>query len=177
MGSSTRRWTHSGELDVILNNAGILPLSPLERLTIADWDRMTDVNAKGMLYGIAAVLPHMERQMSGHIINVPSVAGFKVIPTSSVYSANKTAVRVISGGLCQEVKPYNIRTTMISPGATDTERPGSVTDRDITENVRALFAVNTGPADTFARTVAFAIEQSEDVDVNEILFRPTNHEL
>ncbi|EJL30452.1 SDR family oxidoreductase [Novosphingobium sp. AP12] len=166
-----------GRVDMILNNAGIMPLSPLERLKIADWDRMIDVNLKGMLYGIAAVLPHMQRQLSGHIINVSSVAGFKVIPTSSVYSATKTAVRVISEGLRQEVKPYNIRTTVISPGATDTELPGSVTDPDIAENVRTLFARGTVPADTFARMVAFAMEQPEDVDVNEILFRPTNHEL
>jgi NADP-dependent 3-hydroxy acid dehydrogenase YdfG len=166
-----------GRVDVILNNAGIMPLSPLERLKIADWDRMIDVNVKGMLYGIAAVLPHMQRQMSGHIINVSSVAGFKVIPTSSVYSATKTAVRVISEGLRQEVKPYNIRTTVISPGATDTELPGSVMDPDIAENVRALFASGTVPPDTFARMVAFAMEQPEDVDVNEILFRPTTHEL
>ena len=166
-----------GRVDVILNNAGIMPLSPLDRLQVADWDRMIDVNLKGMLYGIAAVLPHMQRQKSGHIINVSSVAGFKVIPTSLIYSATKTAVRVISEGLRQEVKPYNIRTTVISPGATDSELPGSVTDPDIAANVRALFAAGTVPADTFARMVAFAMEQPDDVDVNEILFRPTTHEL
>lgn len=166
-----------GRVDVLINNAGIMPLSPLERSKIADWDRMIDVNIKGVLYGIAAALPHMQRQMSGHIINVSSVAGFKVIPTSSVYSATKTAVRVISEGLRQEVKPYNIRTTVISPGATATELPGSVTDEDIAENVRTLFDAGSIPADTFARMVVFAMEQPEDVDVNEILFRPTNHEL
>lgn len=166
-----------GRVDVILNNAGIMPLSPLERLKIADWDRMIDVNIKGVLYGIAAVLPYMQKQKSGHIINVSSVAGFKVIPTSSIYSATKTAVRVISEGLRQEVKPYNIRTTVISPGATATELPGSVTDPDIAENVRGLFDAGAIPADAFARMVIFAMEQPEDVDINEILFRPTNHEL
>lgn len=166
-----------GRVDVLLNNAGVMPLSPLERLKVDDWDRMIDVNLKGVLYGIAAALPHMKRQMSGHIINVSSVAGFKVIPTSSVYSATKTAVRVISEGFRQEVKPYNIRTTVISPGASDSELPGSVTEPDIAENVRNLFAAGTVPADTFARMVVFAMEQPDDVDVNEILFRPTNHEL
>lgn len=166
-----------GRVDVILNNAGIMPLSPLERLKVTDWDAMIDVNIKGVLYGIAAVLPHMQRQKSGHIINVSSVAGFKVIPTSSVYSATKTAVRVISEGLRQEVKPYNIRTTVISPGATATNLPGSVTETDIAENVRGLFAAGSVPAETFARMVVFAMEQPEDVDVNEILYRPTDHEL
>lgn len=166
-----------GRVDVILNNAGVMPLSPLERRKIDDWDRMIDVNLKGVLYGIAAVLPHMQRQRSGHIINVSSVAGFKVIPTSSVYSATKTAVRVISEGLRQEVKPYNIRTTVISPGATATELPDSVTEADIAENVRGLFAAGSIPTDAFARMVLFAMEQPEDVDVNEILFRPTSHEL
>jgi NADP-dependent 3-hydroxy acid dehydrogenase YdfG len=166
-----------GRVDVILNNAGIMPLSNLERLKIADWDAMIDVNLKGVLYGIAAALPYMQRQRSGHIINVSSVAGFKVIPMSSVYSATKTAVRVISEGLRQEVKPYNIRTTVISPGATATDLPDSVTEPDIAENVRGLFAAGSVPAETFARMVAFAMEQPADVDVNEILYRPTDHEL
>lgn len=100
-----------GRVDVILNNAGLMPHSPLERLKVDDWDRMIDVNIKGVLYGIAAVLPHMIRQRSGHIINVSSVAGHKVRPSSAVYAATKHAVRVISEGLRMEVKPHNIRTT------------------------------------------------------------------
>jgi NADP-dependent 3-hydroxy acid dehydrogenase YdfG len=96
-----------GRIDVILNNAGLMPHSPLERGKVQDWDRMIDVNVKGVLYGIAAALPHMKAQKSGHIINVSSVAGHKVRPGSAVYSATKTAVRVISEGLRQEVKPYN----------------------------------------------------------------------
>ena len=99
------------------NNAGLMPQSPLERGKVEDWDRMIDVNIKGVLYGIAAALPHMKAQKSGHIINVSSVAGHKVRPGSAVYAATKTAVRVLSEGLRQEVKPYNIRTTVISPGA------------------------------------------------------------
>ena len=108
--------TH-GRIDVLLNNAGLMPHSPLERGKVEDWDRMIDVNLKGVLYGIAAALPHMKRQKSGHIINVSSVAGHKVRAGGAVYSATKTAVRVLSEGLRQEVKPYNIRTTIISPGA------------------------------------------------------------
>jgi NADP-dependent 3-hydroxy acid dehydrogenase YdfG len=164
-----------GRVDVILNNAGVMPHSPLERLKIAAWDRMIDVNIRGVLHGIAAVLPIMKRQMSGHIINVSSVAGHKVRPGSTVYAATKHAVRALSEGLRQEVKPYNIRTTVISPGIVATELPGSVTEPDIAENVRRLYEIAI-PADSFARMVAFAICQPDDVDVNEILFRPTSQE-
>ncbi len=115
--------TH-GRVDAIVNNAGLMPLSPLEALKVEDWDRTIDVNLKGVLYGIAAALPHMKAQQSGHIINVSSVAGHKVGPGGAVYSATKYGVRAISEALRQEVKPYNIRTTVISPGmvATGTHR-------------------------------------------------------
>ena len=164
-----------GRIDVIINNAGLMPLSPLERLKIDDWDRMIDVNIKGVLYGVAAALPHMKAQMSGHVINVSSVAGHKVRPGSTVYSATKTAVRVISEGLRQEVKPYNIRTTVISPGAVASELPESVTEPDVAANVRKVYE-SAIPADSFASMVMFAMSQPEDVDVNEILFRPTKQE-
>ena len=167
--------TH-GRIDVILNNAGLMPHSPLERGKVADWERMIDVNLKGVLYGIAAALPHMTAQRSGHIINVSSVAGHKVRPGSAVYAATKTAVRVISEGLRQEVKPYNIRTTVISPGAVATELVDSITESDIAENVRKLYEVAL-PPDAFANMVVFAMSQPEEVDVNEILFRPTQQEL
>jgi NADP-dependent 3-hydroxy acid dehydrogenase YdfG len=166
-----------GRIDVILNNAGLMPHSPLERGKVQDWDRMIDVNVKGVLYGIAAALPHMKAQKSGHIINVSSAAGHKVRPGSAVYSATKTAVRVISEGLRQEVKPYNIRTTVISPGAVATELPASVTEPDVAEGVNALYENVAVPADSFANMVAFAMSQPEDVDVNEILYRPTAQEL
>jgi NADP-dependent 3-hydroxy acid dehydrogenase YdfG len=166
--------TH-GRIDVIVNNAGLMPLSPLDRLKIDDWDRMIDVNIKGVLYGIAAALPHMKAQKSGHIVNVSSVAGHKVRPGSTVYSATKTAVRVISEGLRQEVKPYNIRTTIISPGAVASELPDSVTEPDVAENVRKVYDIAI-PADSFASMVMFALSQPDDVDVNEILFRPTQQE-
>ena len=136
---------------------------------------MIDVNIRGVLYGIAAALPYMKQQKAGHIINVSSVAGHKVRPGGVVYSATKHAVRVISEGLRQEVKPYNLRTTVISPGAVDTELPNSVTEPDIAENIRKVYELAV-PAESFARAVAFAMTQPEDVDVNEILYRPTRQE-
>ena len=166
-----------GRVDVMINNAGLMPQAPLERLTVDDWDRMIDVNLKGVLYGIAAALPQMQRQKSGHIINVSSVAGHRVGPGFAVYAATKHAVRALSEGLRQEVKPYNIRTTVISPGAVATELPGSVTDPDTAQRIRAFYDKVAIPADSFARTVAFAIGQPDEVDINEILFRPTAQEL
>jgi NADP-dependent 3-hydroxy acid dehydrogenase YdfG len=166
-----------GRIDVMLNNAGLMPHSPLERLKIDDWDRTIDVNIKGVLYGIAAALPHMKQQKAGHIINVSSVAGHKVNPGGAVYSATKYAVRVISEGLRMEVKPYNIRTTVISPGAVATELPDSITEKDVSDNIHKFYEAYAIPADSFARVVAFAINQPEDVDINEILFRPTRQEL
>ena len=165
-----------GRIDVMINNAGLMPHSPLERLKVDDWDRMIDVNLKGVLYGIAAALPHMQRQKSGHIINVSSVAGHKVRPGGAVYSATKHAVRALSEGLRQEVKPYNIRTTVISPGAVATELPDSITEADVAESVRKIYEVAV-PADAFARAVAYAMSQPDEIDVNEILFRPTRQEV
>jgi NADP-dependent 3-hydroxy acid dehydrogenase YdfG len=164
-----------GRVDVIINNAGLMPHSPLDRRKIADWDRMIDVNIKGVLYGIAAALPYMQAQRSGQIINVSSVAGHKVRQGSAVYAATKHAVRVISEGLRQEVKPYNIRTTVISPGAVDTELPDSITEPDIADAVKQFYDVAI-PANSFARAVAFAMSQPEEIDINEILFRPTLQE-
>ncbi|MCB8819408.1 SDR family oxidoreductase [Microvirga rosea] len=164
-----------GRIDVIINNAGLMPHSPLERGKVEDWDRMIDVNIKGVLYGIGAVLPYMKEQKSGHIINVSSVAGHKVRAGGAVYSATKHAVRIISEGLRQEVKPYNIRTTIISPGMVATELPDSITEPDIADVMRKAYE-GAIPAESFANMVAFAMSQPEDVDVNEILFRPTGQE-
>ncbi len=164
-----------GRIDVLLNNAGLMPSSPLERLKVEDWDRMIDVNIKGVLYGIAAALPHMQRQKSGHVINVSSVAGHKVRAGGAVYAATKHAVRVISEGLRQEVKPYNIRTTILSPGAVATELVDSLTEPDIAAGIRSFYEIAI-PAEAFARTVVFAMSQPDDVDINEILFRPTAQE-
>lgn len=162
-----------GRIDVLLNNAGLMPHSPLERGKTDDWDRMIDVNLRGVLYGIAAALPHMKAQKSGHIINVSSVAGHKVGPGSAVYAATKAAVRMLSEGLRQEVKPYNIRTTIVSPGAVQSELPQSVTEPDAAQGVAEFYEHFAIPAESFARVVAFAMSQPEEVDVNEILFRPT----
>ncbi|MGF6975556.1 NADP-dependent 3-hydroxy acid dehydrogenase YdfG [Paraburkholderia sp. JPY465] len=162
-----------GRVDMLLNNAGLMPSSMLENLHIDEWDRMIDVNIKGVLYGIAAVLPVMKRQMGGHIINVSSVAGHKVGPGGTVYAATKHAVRVISEGLRQEVKPYNIRTTIISPGAVATNLIDTITDPAIAANMKKTYE-KAIPAESFARVVLFAMSQPEDVDVNEVLFRPTS---
>lgn len=166
-----------GRIDVMINNAGLMPHSPLERLKIEDWDRMIDVNIKGVLYGIAAALPHMRAQKSGHIINVSSVAGHKVRPSAAVYAATKHAVLALSEGLRQEVKPYNIRTTVVSPGAVATELVDSITEPDIQQAVQKLYDVAALPPESFARAVAFAISQPDEVDINEILFRPTCQEI
>jgi NADP-dependent 3-hydroxy acid dehydrogenase YdfG len=166
-----------GRIDVIINNAGLMQQSPLERLKIDEWDNMIDINIKGVLYGIAAALPHMQQQKAGHIINVSSVAGHKVTPAGVVYSATKHAVRAISEGLRQEVTPYNIRTTVISPGAVATELPNHITDPASAANIQKFYEGFAIPADSFARAVAFAISQPDDMDVNEILFRPTRQEL
>lgn len=163
--------TH-GRIDVLINNAGLMPSSMLENLHVDEWDRMIDVNLKGVLYGIAAALPHMKPQKSGHIINVASVAGHKVGPGGVVYAATKHGVRVISEGLRQEVKPYNIRSTIISPGAVETELPDTITDSVVAAGVREVYKLAI-PASSFARAVAFAMSQPEEVDINEILFRPT----
>ena len=164
-----------GRIDVLVNNAGLMPSSPLERLKIADWDRMIDVNIKGVLYGIAAALPHMKAQKGGHIVNVSSVAGHRVRAGTAVYSATKHAVRVLTEGLRQEVKPYDIRTTIVSPGAVATELPDSITEADVQAGVKAFYEIAI-PADSFARAVVFALSQPDDVDINEILFRPTKQE-
>ena len=166
-----------GRVDVIINNAGVMPQAPLERLKVDEWDQMIDVNLKGVLYGIAAALPHMKQQKAGHIINVSSIAGHKVGAGWTVYAATKHAVRALSEGLRQEVKPYNLRTTVISPGAVATELPNSVVEPDIAAGIQQFYKEVAIPADSFARAVAFVISQPDDVDVNEILFRPTQQVL
>ena len=166
-----------GRVDVILNNAGIMPLSTMDSLHVDEWDKMIDVNIKGVLNGIAAVLPYMKEQKSGQIINTSSVAGHKVFNGSAVYSATKYAVRALTEGLRMEVKPYDIRTTIVCPGAVKTELLEQITDVDVRQaNEDYVGAVGISP-DSFARVVAFAISQPEDVDINEIIFRPTSQEL
>ncbi|GGI27969.1 SDR family oxidoreductase [Pedobacter mendelii] len=166
-----------GKIDVILNNAGVMPLSPIDRLNVEEWDTMIDVNIKGVLNGIAAVLPYMKEQKFGQIINTSSVAGHKVFNGSAVYSATKYAVRALTEGLRMEVKPYNIRTTIVCPGAVKTELLEHISEADIQQaNKDYVGEVGISP-DSFARVVAFAISQPEDVDINEVIFRPTAQEL
>jgi NADP-dependent 3-hydroxy acid dehydrogenase YdfG len=166
-----------GRIDVLINNAGVMPLSPIEQLKIDEWDQMIDVNLRGVLHGIAAALPHMKNQKSGHIINTASVAGHKIFGASAVYSATKFAVRALSEGLRQEVKPYNIRTTIISPGAVKTELLDHISDKDVqAANQEYVDQVGVS-ADSYAHLVAFVMSQPDDVDINEILFRPTAQEL
>lgn len=165
-----------GRVDVWVNNAGIMALAPLDGLKVGEWDRMIDVNIKGVLYGIAAALPQMRRQRAGHIINVASVAGLKVFsPIGTVYSATKFAVRAISEGLRSEAGA-DIRVTIISPGAVESELKNSTTDVDAAKLVGEFYRANQIPADSVARAIAYAIEQPSDVDINEIVLRPTVQE-
>ena len=128
-----------GRIDVMINNAGLMPHSPLERTKIDEWDQMIDVNIKGVLYGIAAALPHMKEQKAGHFINVSSVAGHKVTPAGAVYAATKHAVRALSEGLRQEVKPYNIRTTVISPAPSPpSSRTASASPTSPSESISSM---------------------------------------
>ncbi|MGH8464871.1 MAG: SDR family oxidoreductase [Pseudomonas sp.] len=162
-----------GRVDVLVNNAGTMPLAPISRLKVDEWDRMIDVNIKGVLYGIAATLPLFETQQSGHFINIASVAGIKVYtPAGSVYSATKFAVRAIAEGLRSEVGG-NIRSTIISPGAVESELTGHTSDPETSQAVRDYYRSNQIPADSVARAIAYAIAQPQNVDVNEIVLRPT----
>jgi NADP-dependent 3-hydroxy acid dehydrogenase YdfG len=165
-----------GRIDILINNAGIMPQSKLYKKRIDEWDRMIDVNIKGVLYGIAAVLPYMREQKSGHIISLSSLAGYGVWPASSVYSATKVAVRTIMEGLRKEEYKNNIRTTIISPGAVNTELTETITDT----NLKAAFDnIYQGAieADSIAHAIAFAIEQPDDVAISELIIRPTSSEI
>jgi NADP-dependent 3-hydroxy acid dehydrogenase YdfG len=159
-----------GKVDVVINNAGLMPLSPLEALKVDEWDRMIDVNVKGVLYGIAAGLPIMKRQGYGQFVNISSIAAHYVMPTGAVYCATKHAVNALSEGLRQE--NTNIRVSIVSPGVTESELAQTITDertRAMIEDYRKIAL----PAEAIAEAVAYAIGQPDDVDVNEIIMRPT----
>ncbi|QIK13900.1 SDR family oxidoreductase [Leclercia sp. 29361] len=166
-----------GRIDVLINNAGVMPLSSLDQAKVNEWDQMIDVNLRGVLHGIAAALPIMKAQKSGHIINTASVAGHLVFPTSAVYSATKFAVRALTEGLRNEASAWNIRATIISPGAVSTELLEHISDKDVQAANQEYVSKVGVPPETFARMVAFAINEPEDVGVNEIIFRPTAQEL
>jgi NADP-dependent 3-hydroxy acid dehydrogenase YdfG len=164
-----------GRMDVLVNNAGLMALAPIDKTLTDEWDRMIDINVKGVLYGVAAALPIFAKQRSGHVINVSSVAGHKVTMGGAVYCATKHAVRAISEGVRQEVD--GVRTTIISPGAVQSELPLGISDADTGAAIKAFYERTAIPADAVARAIAFAIEQPADVDINEILLRPTAQEL
>ncbi|MGH9417842.1 MAG: SDR family oxidoreductase [Terriglobales bacterium] len=163
-----------GRVDVLVNNAGIMPIAPLARLKVDEWDRMIDVNIKGVLYGIAAALPYMRKQKSGHIINTASVFGIKVFaPGGTVYCATKGAVRILTEGLRMETHADNIRCTIISPGAVESELKETTSDEESSQAVKGMYKAWAIPAASIARAIAFAIEQPADVAINEIVVRPT----
>ncbi|MGV2863196.1 SDR family oxidoreductase [Achromobacter sp. AGC39] len=159
-----------GKIDVIVNNAGIMPLSPLRAVKVDEWDRMIDVNIRGVLYGIAAVLPTMEAQGFGQVINISSIGGLSVSPTAAVYCATKYAVRAISDGLRQESD--RIRVTVICPGVVESDLAETISDDTARQAMREFRRIAMTP-DAIARAVAYAIAQPADVDVSEIVLRPT----
>jgi NADP-dependent 3-hydroxy acid dehydrogenase YdfG len=159
-----------GRIDAIVNNAGVMPLSKLEVLKIDEWNRMIDVNIRGVLHGIAAGLPLMQQQGWGQFINLSSIAGHAVYPTAAVYCATKFAVIAISEGLRQEVN--NIRVTVISPGVTESKLADSISDGAARQGMQDFRRIAI-PPEAIARAVTFAIEQPDDVDVSEIIVRPT----
>ena len=158
-------------IDVLVNNAGIMPISRLVDAKVDEWSRMIDVNIKGVLHGIAAVLPGMMARKSGHIINLSSIAGYKVMAGGAIYSGTKFAVRAISEGLRAESK--EIRSTIISPGAVMSELPSSTSNPDIRKMLEASYQAEAIDPISIAKAILFAIEQPDDVDVNEIIVRPT----
>jgi NADP-dependent 3-hydroxy acid dehydrogenase YdfG len=161
-----------GRVDVLVSNAGLMPLSFIEQLKVEEWDKMIDVNLKGVLYGIAAALPIFKAQNSGHFVNITSVADRWIGPTATIYCATKHAVRVVSEGLRQETDS-TIRVTIIAPGATESELPNAISDPEMKQTVIEQFRIDLIPAEAIARAIAYAVEQPADVDVNEIVVRPT----
>lgn len=159
-----------GPVDVMINNAGVMPLSPLRSLKVDEWDRMLDVNVRGVLHGIAAVLPGMEARGVGQVINVSSIGGHAVFPNSAVYCATKFAVRAISEGLRQESD--RVRVTVISPGVVESELADTITDDTARDAMKDFRRIAIEP-DAIARAVAYAVEQPADVDVSEVIVRPT----
>jgi NADP-dependent 3-hydroxy acid dehydrogenase YdfG len=161
-----------GRLDVLVNNAGIGPISPLDALRVEDWENMIDVNLKGVLYGIAAALPVFREQGFGHVVNTASTAAHRTVPNMAVYAATKIAVRTLSEGLRQEAGEH-LRVTVVSPGFVDTDFADSITDPQIrAQIVTAGNKFEMGP-DAIARAIVFAIEQPPEVDVGELVVRPT----
>lgn len=167
-----------GRIDVLINNAGLMPQSFLEKNKQDEWNQMIDVNIKGVLYGIGAVLPYMRKQKSGHIISLTSVAGHVVFPGSAVYCGTKYAVRAITEGLRQEeaIVGSNIRTTILSPGAVNTELTDHISDKDMKQDIDELYK-NAIKPDAIARAINYAINEPEESSVNEFIIRPSSQSL
>lgn len=161
-----------GTLDVLVNNAGVMPISPLDDLRVAEWEEMIDVNIKGVLYGIAAALPVFRAQGFGHVINIASTVAFLVLPSMAVYAGTKVAVRAISEGLRQEAGDA-LRVTIISPGMTRTNFADAMTNPEVKAQLEARRDKVALPPVAIARAIAFAIEQPAEVDVSEVVVRPT----
>jgi NADP-dependent 3-hydroxy acid dehydrogenase YdfG len=159
-----------GRVDVLVNNAGVMPLSLVEAVRVDEWNQMIDVNLRGVLHGIAAVLPIMRSQGAGHIVNISSVSGLRVDPTAAVYSATKYAVRAVSEGLRQESR--EIRVTIVNPGLTRSELADGIQEAGVRSAVADQMAIAI-PASAIADAINFAITQPPEVDVNELTLRPT----
>lgn len=160
-----------GRVDAIVNNAGVMPLSPLEALKIEEWNRMIDVNIRGVLHGIASGLPIMKKQGYGHFINMASIGAYEVSPTAAVYCATKYAVRALTDGLRQETVGQNIRVTLLSPGVTESELADSITDNNAREFMNE-YRSTALPATAIARAIVYALEQPENVDISEMVIKP-----
>lgn len=163
--------SHFGRVDAVINNAGVMPLSSLEALKIEEWNRMIDINIRGVLHGIAAGLPVMKKQGFGHFINIASIGAYEVSPTAAVYCATKYAVRAITDGLRQETAGQGIRVTLVSPGVTESELAESITDNEAKEIMKE-YRRTTLPATAIAGAIVYALEQPEYVDVSELVIKP-----
>ena len=169
-----KKWNH---IDILINNAGIMPLSFFKNLKINEWEQMIDVNFKGVLYCTAAAIPNMINNKSGHIINISSVAGRVVFPAGSVYCATKHAITAFSEGLRQELSQrYNIKVTCIEPGVVATELPNTITDESLQGFVESVKKMEALQADDIANAIVYALESPRYVNVNEILLRPISQE-
>jgi NADP-dependent 3-hydroxy acid dehydrogenase YdfG len=164
--------TEYGRLDALIGNAGVGPVSALDDLRVDDWEAMVDINLKGLMYGVAAALPVFRSQGRGHFVHTISTAAYKTVPGQAVYSASKTAARTFTEGLRQEAGP-SIRVTSVSPGFVATDFTDAVPDADQRRQMQQLRDQIALPPDAVARAICFAVEQPDDVDINEIVLRPT----
>ena len=170
----TKTWNR---IDILINNAGIMPLSFFKNLKVSEWEQMIDVNLKGVLYCTAAVIPFMITKKSGHIVNISSVAGRIVFPAGSVYCATKHAVTAFSEGLRQELSQrYNIKVTCIEPGVVSTELPNTITDKSLESFVESVKEMESLNAEDIANAIIYSLDSPQYLNINEILLRPLSQE-